>query len=105
MDHAAQERTGGDDDGAGAILPPAFRRHAADPAIHDQQPRRHVLTEGQPRLPLQRRLGLAGIEGPVVLGAQRPYRRALAGVQRPELDARGIGQQAHLPAQGVDLPH
>jgi len=43
------------------------------------------------------------IEHPVCLGTGRAYRRTLAGIQHPELDAGAIGCAGHRPAQRIDF--
>ncbi len=46
---------------------------------------------------------LHAIELLVALGARAPDRRAAGGIQKPELDADGVGHFAHDAAQGVDF--
>ena len=42
---------------------------------------------------------------PVAWGSERVTRRAFATVEQPGLDAGGVGGNAHLSSQGVQLPH
>ena len=41
----------------------------------------------------------------IALRARTPDGRAARAVEDPELDAGGVGEAAHEPAEGVDLPH
>src|SRR5881398_2310586 len=45
------------------------------------------------------------VELPVGLGAGRAHRRALAGIERAELDAGAVSRPGHGAAQRVDLAH
>src|SRR3990172_485224 len=56
-------------------------------------------------LGLHDRLHPVLIKGSVCLGPAAADGRAFAGVEHPELDARGIGILRHLAAQGIYLLH
>ena len=81
---------------------------AADPgdgsAFQDQVV--HALLE-QPQIGLALEGGAhrPAVQPPVGLGPGGPHRRALAGVQYPELDTGPVDGLGHEPAEGVDFPH
>ena len=52
---------------------------------------------------LDGQLGRCLVELFVALGAGAVHGRPLAAVEHPELDARRVGEEAHRPAEGVDL--
>src|SRR6185295_12789295 len=65
---------------------------------------RHALEDGQVLRLLHARASEPGIERAIALGARPPHRRPARSVEDPELDAGGIGEAPHDPAQRVDLP-
>ena len=67
--------------------------------------RHHILPDGQVGLGEQVALDRSSILLAVDLRPSRPYRRAFAAVEYPELDTRLVGPQAHLTPQCVDFAH
>ena len=105
MDQAAQERSGGENDGPCPELAPVRERETGDPAIADDQivglGLDHREIGGAGDRPLHRR----GVELAIGLGARPAHRRALAAVEHAELDAAAIGHAPHQPIERVDLAH
>ena len=64
-----------------------------------------ALPDGQVILPLQGVLHVLLVAPPVRLGPQAPDGGPLAPVQKPVLDAAGVGGPGHFAAQGIQLPH
>ena len=104
MHQGLEERAGGHDDGARAVVD---RRPGSatpdDPPVLDDDRLDHLLPERQVLLPLDGQLGQELIGLLVALGAGAVHRRPLAAVEQAELDGRGVGEHAHRAAQGVDL--
>ena len=62
-----------------------------------------LLKEREIRLILEHRANRLSIERPIGLCSRRAHRRALARIQRAELDARSIGSACHHAAEGIDF--
>ncbi len=105
MDEAAQERAGGEDDGAGREAPSI----AGDDAGHGAGLDNEVLDRGLDHLKARGRrdrgLHRLAVKLAVGLGAGALDRGALAAVQNPELDAGFVRNTAHQPVESVDLAH
>ena len=105
MDQAAQECARGQHNCLGANALPIEQHHTGDPSIPDQQivhlPLDHI------EIGLCHNGALHGltIELAVGLCPWATNGRALAAVEHPELNPGRVGDMAHQPAQGVDLPH
>ena len=71
----------------------------------DHQVRHLLLEEREVRLVLEQRANGAPVELPVRLRARGPHGRALAGIERAELDAGAIRGARHGAAERIDLAH
>ncbi len=100
---AAQEGPGGHDDGLGQVLDLQVGLDSDRFAVAGQNLHGLTLLEVQVRLPLANPFQPELVSLLVALGAGRPDRRTLLGVQHPELEAGHVGGLAHLAAQGIDL--
>ena len=106
MDQAAQERAGGQHDGAAANLAAvarAARRRPGRRAISrsSTSPSITVEVRGLADRPLHR----CGVELAVGLRARPAHRRSLAAVEHAELDAALVGDPAHQAVERIDLAH
>ena len=90
---------------AGGKAKPLGRAHARNPGVVRSHGRDLVLPEAQARRVVERLLEDALVSLAVYLSAGGAHGRALAHVQHAELDARGIGPEAHHAPQGVDFAH
>jgi hypothetical protein len=77
--------------------------HARDALSLDHDRLGHLLAQRQVLLPFDDQLGEELISFLVALGTRAVHRGPFAAVEQPELDGRGIGQDAHGAPQGVDL--
>ena len=103
MQQAAQEGAGRHDHAPRSDAAPVAERDAGDASVLDDQIRYLAFDEGQTgrgQDPAQRRFVVGRL---VLLGARAANGRAPTAVEQPELDPAGVGEPAHLPAQGVDL--
>ena len=105
VDAAAEEGADREHHGARAEFDARLRDHARHPAALEAQVGDFLLEQRQVRLVLEHAADGALVELPVGLGARRPHRRALAGVQRAELDAGAIDRTRHRAAERVDFLH
>ena len=103
MHERLEERAGGQDDGPSLIESTAPTADAGDAVRLDDDGLDHFLAEGQPFLLLDGQLGQELVGLLVALGAGAVHGRAFAPVEQPELDGRGVGDDPHRAAQGVDL--
>ncbi len=104
MNEAAEEGAGGQDDPPGRDCPAVAGHHTdrAAGAIEDEI-LRPAFGDVEIGLRRQEVLHRLAIELAVRLGPRSPYRRTLAAVQNPELDARAVGHPPHDTIEGVDL--
>ena len=105
VDEAGQERAGGEQHMPGMEGQSLGRAHAGGMAVLFQHLGHGVLPDAQAGRGEQGLLEDLLIGLAVDLGARGAHGRALAHVEGAELDAPGIGPQAHHAAQGVDLAH
>ena len=105
MDAPVKEGARGEEDMAAAEFEAQGRCRARDAAVFGEDVRHLVLPEGEARLAVERGLDRVLIGLAVHLGAGGAHGRPLAHVERAELDARGVGPEAHHAAEGVDLAH
>ena len=105
MDDPLQEGARGQDHPAGGIDIPLGADHPLKHAIRDHQIFDGVSDDGQVGGGGEFSLHGPAIEFAVNLRPGTAYRRPLGAVQHAELDAGLVGQTAHDPVQGVDLPH
>ena len=105
MDQARQEGAGGDDHGPRRENAPIGQQETGDPALADDEIVRLPLDDGEIRRLQQLRLHGAGVELAVGLGARPAHGRALATVEKAELDSGLIGDAAHHAVEGIDLAH
>src|SRR6185436_11082879 len=105
VDFAAQESTGGDDDGARRETAAVARFHPSDPraALVEEQICDHALTELEGRELLEQKPNGTAIQSAIGLSARSPDGGALRAIQHAELDGGAIGGAAHQTAQGVDF--
>src|SRR6185312_9529109 len=105
VDLAAQESTGGDDDGARRETAAVPCLHAGDPsaALVEEQICDHALTELEGRELLEQKPNGTAIQSAIGLSARSPDGGALRAIQHAELDGGTIGGAAHQTAQGVDF--
>ena len=105
VDQPAQERAGGEHDGAGADAAAVGRHDAGGGTVlHDQVLHRrldHLEVGGG----ADRRLHGGAIELAVGLGARALHRRPLGAVEQAELDAGGVRHPPHQAVQRIDLAH
>ena len=106
VDAPAEEGADGQHDGARArsSSPSIVTTPAARPFAHDEVGD-FGFAQREVRLRLEQRADRLAIERAVGLGAGRAHGRALARVQRAELDAGAVGGDRHRAAHGVDLAH
>ena len=81
------------------------REHTVHPAALHDEVGHLLLEEREVRLILEQGADGLLVELPVGLGAGRAHRRALAGIERAELDAGAVSRPGHGAAQRVDLAH
>ncbi len=91
------------DDGPGSVTDAAPALDARDAASLDHDRLDHLLAEREVLLPLDGQLGQELVGFLVALGARAVHRRSLAPVEQAELDGRGVGEDPHRAAQGIDL--
>ena len=103
VDLAAQERADRQHDGARVELDAGLRDDAAHPLAFDEQVGDFLLEQREVRLVLQHRADRLLVQHAVGLRARRAHRRALAGVERAELDAGAIRGPRHRAAERIDL--
>ena len=103
MDASAQEGADGQHRGRGVEALTGGRDHAAYAVAVDEQVGALALEQLQIGFGIDGAADRGAVQRPVALGARGAYGRALAGVQRAELDAGGVGRARHGPAQGIDL--
>ena len=105
MNEAVQKGAGGDEHRPGFIGQSQGLHHAHHPAILHQQPLHHGFPQIDAGLVFQQGFHGQAIGLLIALDAGAPDRRPPGEVKGAKLDARLIRQQAHHPAQGVDLLH
>ncbi len=105
VDDAVEEGPGGNDHGPRPDLRAVEGPDAAGPARPDEELRDDPLEEGQARDRLEAALHSRPVTGLVALRSRRLDGPTPAAVEEAELDARLVRQEAHQPAQGVDLAH
>ena len=105
VDEAGQERAGGEQHMPGMEGQALGRAHAGGMAVLFQHLGHGVLPDAQAGRGEQGLLEDLLIGLAVDLGARGAHGRALAHVEGAELDAPGIGPQAHHAAKGVNLAH
>ena len=105
VDAPAEESADGQHHGARADRLAVHRHDAFDTAAVHDEVGDFRFAERKRRLRLEHRADRILIERAVGLGAGRADGRALARVQRAELDARAVGGNRHRAAHGVDLAH
>ncbi len=98
-----EEGAGGQDNGPRAIRGAAPATDARDPAPLDQERLDHLLAEGEVLLPFDGLLGQELVGFFVALRPGAVHRRALAPVQKTELDGGRVGEYPHGATQRVDL--
>ncbi len=98
-----QEGPGRQDDRVGLELNADLRNHPGDTVAVDQQILDRLLEEREPRSSFEPSPDRPAIEHTVSLRPGRTNRRALAGVENPELDPRLVGGERHCPAERIDL--
>jgi hypothetical protein len=104
VDAAAEEGADRQHHGARGELDARLRDHARHPAAVEQQVGDFLLEQRQVRLVLEQAADGALVELAVGLGARRPHRRALAGVQGAELDpARSMARAMAPPSASISL--
>ena len=109
VDQAGQEGARRQHDGLGLEAQPDLRDHAghprSGPVAVDGEIVDRLLEQREVRLVLEAMADRRLVEHAVGLRARCAHRRTLAGVERPELDARLVGRERHRPAQRVDFPY
>ncbi len=105
MDLATEEGPGGQHHGFRPEAQPHLGHHAGDPVPLQHQIVRRLLENTQIGLAFQDAPNGRLVERAVGLGPGSPYRRALASVQDPELDAAQIRGLPHGSAESIDLLH
>ena len=103
--HAIKKGARGHHQRAAADLLPGAGHHRRHPAGTCRHAHHRILDDGNGALGSHQPLCRGGVRLAVGLASGRPDRRSLGAVQQPELDAGGIRQLAHHPAEGVDLVH
>ncbi len=105
MDQPIQECAGGQNHSPGRDHLPVRQDDAGRSAVAQNQIFGGRFHDGQVRYCSQRGLHRLTIKLAVGLGARAAHRRALAPVQKPELDSRRIRDPAHQPIQRINLAH
>ena len=103
VDASGEKSAGGQHHRPRPEAQPHLRDHAAHPPLFDDEVVHRLLEQGQLGLALQRPAHKGPVQRAVGLGAGGPHRRALAGVERAELDAGMVRRVRHEPAHGIDL--
>jgi hypothetical protein len=99
----AEERAGGDDHGPAIQAAAVFERHRRDAAGIGDDVLDFAGDDLQAASAGEEALDLGGVAVFVGLRPGAPDGGALAAIQHAELDAGGVGGQAHQAAEGVDL--
>ena len=105
MNPAAEKSAGGHDNGGRPETQPHCRNHARHRVAFDHQVHHRLLEDTQVFLALHNAADRGPIQRPVSLGAGGAHRRALAGIEDPELNARRIRRPRHGAVKRIDLPH
>ena len=105
MDQAAQEGPCGQHHGRRVEAQAGCGHGARDPPAFDREVVHGGLEEPQVRLTLEAPTNGRTIKDAVGLRAGGSHCRALAGVERAELDARLVGGDCHRAAESVDFAH
>ncbi len=105
MDAAAEERTGGEHDGARAEAAAVGRRDAGDAQAVEYETRDHPLRQLDAREALEQFPHRAAVQCAIALSPGRPDGGALGAIEHAELDRRAIGRPPHDTAEGVDLAY
>ena len=105
IQHAVEKGAGGHHQRPAADLLPGAGYHRGHPPIAGHHVHYGLLDDRNGGLRRHQRLRRGGVRGAVRLAPGGPDRRPLGAVQQPELDAGGIRQLPHHPAEGVDLVH
>ena len=105
MNHAAQKRSGRQDEGAAADSSPVGGRDPVDPAIVEQNIGGLGFDDAKIPGLADRRLHRLAVELTVGLRPRTSHGRPLGAVQDAELNAGRVGDPSHEPVEGVDLAH
>ena len=105
MNDAAQERAGGDDDGAAGKGASVGELDAGDRAALENEAARFALDDRQAGGLSDQALHRQAVELAVRLGARTLNGGALAAIEDPELNPGGVGGARHQPVEGVDFAH
>src|SRR5581483_3186340 len=103
-----QEGSSGDDYRSRRDRASIAKQHTGGPplrAVSDLEGRHLGLLDSEVRLTLEYLTHAGPVHLLVALGARRPNGRTAARVQKPELNADGIGDFPHHAAERVDLSH
>ena len=103
MEQTAHESAGGNDHRGGVETQAQIGFHALDAVVADGEARDIRLLDVEARLALEQRLHAKLVGLLVALRARGADARAFGGVEHAELDARGVGVEAHRAAEGVDF--
>ena len=103
VDLAAEERPDRQHDGRRRELEPRGGDDTGDTAVFDPQVGDLGLEHREVRLVFDQRADRLAVQRAIRLRPRRPHRRALAGVQRAELDAGPIDRARHRAAERVDF--
>ena len=104
VEETAHEGTGADDDGAGGELETEVGADAGDGVIGDEEFGDVALVDVEVGGVLEQPLHAELVGLLVGLGARRADAGALVGIEHAELDAGGVGVEAHETTEGVDFP-
>ena len=105
MDDSVQEGACGQDGGLRPNLAAIDKNDTRASATLNQKSRNLAPDNPQPLLPGKKALNGGPVERPVCLGPRTLHRRALAPVEKPELDAGPVCRHAHDPVKGINLSH
>ena len=103
MHEAAEEGTGGDDDGLAQVLDFEGGLDALDDAVLMEKAGGLALFNVQVRLAFANLFEAELVGFFIALGAGRPDGRVFFGVQHAELESGHVGGFAHFAAEGVDF--
>ena len=103
MDAPAKERAHGHHHAGRLDANPDARHHPAHRVPVDDEVGDRLLEQREPWRALQHPANVAPVERAIDLGAGRPHRGTLAGVEGAEVDATVVRAHRHRPAEGVDL--
>ena len=103
VDAPAEEGADGHHDAGGLDADSDSRHHAAHRVPVDDEVADRLLEKREPGRAFEHAADVAPVERAIDLGAGRPHRGTLAGVEGAEVDAAVVRAHRHRPTEGVDF--